>query len=181
MTDEDKGVLSEDPNAGVATPSMDLLAACVIAAIAMWVLVESLRLPLPGDLITAPGLLPFLTAGSLLVMSGLLAYSALQRRRTIVPGADRIELPSDFGRSMLLGALLIVYVAGLQFLPVAAAIEIGPLRLVIGNFEVVSVIVLTAVLRVFWGQALWKCLAITIVWITFLSLVFRLIFKIQLP
>ncbi len=181
MADEDKGVLSEDPNAGVATPSMDLLAACIVAAIAIWVLVESLRLPVPGDLITAPGLLPFLTAGSLLVMSGLLAFGALLRRRTMAPGTDRIEFPSDFARSMLLGGLLVIYVAGLQFLPVATAITIGALRLVIGSFEVVSIIVLTAVLWIFWRGPLWVCLAITFGWIAFLSLVFRLVFKIQLP
>jgi hypothetical protein len=181
MADQEKTVLSEDPNAGLATPVMDLLAAGIIAAIAIWMAIESLRLAIPGDLITAPGLLPFLTAGSLLVMAGLLAIAALRRKRTMAPAADRIELPADFWRSMLLGAILIVYVAALQFLPIAAAIGIAGVRLTIGNFEVASLVVLTAILRIFWQAALWKCLAVSFGWLMFLSLTFRLVFALQLP
>ena len=181
MSDQDHNVLSEDPNAGLATPIMDLLAAGAIAVVAVWIAVESLRLPVSGDLITAPGLLPFLTAGSLLVMCGLLAATALRRRKTIVPGADRIELPADFRRSMILGGILIVYIGGLQYLPIETAIVLGSVRLVIGSFEVVSIIILTLIMRIYWGQALWLCLTIAVGWIVFLSLVFRLVFKMQLP
>jgi hypothetical protein len=181
MTEQDKTVLSEDPNAGLATPIMDLLAAGVIAAIAIWMLVESLRLPVPGGMITAPGLLPFLTAGSLLIMGGLLATAALRRRRHAAPGADRIELPADFSRSMMLGAILTVYVAALEFLPIAAALPVGSTRLVIGSFEVASLVALATILRVFWRGAPWACVAISFGWVAFLSLVFRLIFEIQLP
>jgi hypothetical protein len=113
MSDQDKAVLSEDPNAGLATPVMDLTAACIIAAIAVWFVVESLRLPVPSGIITAPGLLPFLTAASLLIMAGMLARAALRRRRNVEPGMDRFELPDDFRRSLLLGGILIVYVASL--------------------------------------------------------------------
>jgi hypothetical protein len=181
MTESDKTALSEDPNAGLASPLMDLIAAAVIAAIAVWTLAESLRLPAPGGLITAPGLLPFLTAGSLLAMAGLLAAAALRRRRHALPDADRIELPADFSRSMLLGAILVVYVAALQFLPVATAIPVGPVRLAIGSFEVATLVALVAILRIFWRGALWACLAVSFGWVAFLSLVFRLIFEIQLP
>jgi hypothetical protein len=181
MADQEKTVLSEDPNAGLATPIMDLMAAGIIAAIAIWFAVESLRLAVPGGIITAPGLLPFLTAGSLLIMAGLLAAAALRRRRTIAPGENRIDLPADFRRSVLLGAILIVYVAALQFLPVAAAIPIGAVRLVIGNFEVATVIILTAILSIFWRAPLWRCFVVSFVWTAFLSLVFRLVFELQLP
>lgn len=179
--ESDAIVLSEDVNAGLATPVMDLIAAGAIAAIALWFLVGSLLLPVPGPLITAPGLLPFLTAGSLLVMAGLLAAGALRRRRMLPAQADRLELPPDFRRSMLLGAILVVYVAALQFLPVAAAFRVGSMRIAIGNFEVASLIVLTAILRIYWRAALWRCLAVTFCWIAFLSLVFRLVFEVKLP
>jgi hypothetical protein len=36
MTDQEETVLSEDPNAGLATPAMDLAAAVVVAIIAIW-------------------------------------------------------------------------------------------------------------------------------------------------
>jgi hypothetical protein len=181
MTEQDKTVLSEDPNAGLATPIMDLSAAGVIAGVAIWMLIESLRLPAPGGMITAPGLLPFLTAGSLLIMAGLLAAAALRRRRHMAPEVDRIELPADFSRSMILGAILIVYVAALEFLPIAAAVSVGSTRLAIGNFEVATIVVLATILRIFWRGTPWACLAVSFGWVAFLSLVFRLIFEIQLP
>jgi hypothetical protein len=181
MTEQEKTVLSEDPNAGLATPAMEFAAAAVVAAIALWFGIESLRLPAPGGLITAPGLLPFLTSGSLLVMAGLLAAAALRHRRALPADSPSFELPADFWRAMLLGAILIAYVAALQFLPVAAAFSIGSLRLVIGNFEVDTVLMLATVLSIFWRRALWACLAVGCGWVAFLSLVFRLVFEIQLP
>jgi hypothetical protein len=182
MTDtQNKTLLSEDPNAGLATPVMDLTAAAAIAAICVWILVESVLLPVPAALITAPGLLPFLTAGSLLVMAGLLAATALRRWRTVPRESNRFELPAEFPRAALLGAILIVYVAALQFLPVSIPLAIAGKRLVMGNFEVASVVILACILRLFWGAALWKCLAVTAGWVAFLSLVFRLVFEIQLP
>jgi hypothetical protein len=160
---------------------MDLIAAGALAAVSIWMLVESLRLPIPGGLATAPGLLPFLTAASLLAMAGVLGANALVRRRTLAPGADRIELPDGFGKTMTLGAILLVYVLGLQFLPLERSLTVGPVRLVIGAFEAVTTVVLTAVLRIYWRQALWLCLALSLAWISLLSVVFRVVFRIQLP
>jgi hypothetical protein len=181
MAQEEKTVLSEDPNAGHAAPVLDLTAAGIIAAIAIWFAIESLRLPTPGGLLTAPGLLPFLASGSLLIMAALLAAAALRRKRALPAVSISSELPAEFWRSMLLGAILVAYVAGLQFLPVDTAIQVGSLRLVIGNFEVATVIIVTTILFVFWQRVLWKCLAVAAVWVTFLSLVFRLIFEQRLP
>jgi Tripartite tricarboxylate transporter TctB family len=181
MAEPEKIVLSEDPNAGLATPIMDLIAAGVIAAIALWIGIESLRLPVPADLFTAPGLLPFVTCGSLLIMAILLAASAIRRWRAAPAEGPAIELPADFRRSMLLGAILIVYVTALEYLPVAYAFPLGPFRIRIGNFEVATILVLTAILVIFWRRALWMCLAIALGWTAFLSIVFRLIFEIRLP
>ena len=181
MSDQSKPVLSEDPNAGLATPFMDLLAALIVAAISIWMVVESLRLPVPGAILTAPGLLPFLTAASLLIMAGLLGASALGRRRSVTPGARRLDLPADFGRSVGLGAILVVYVLGLQYLPVEMAFRVGPVRIAIGAFEVVTVIVVTAILRIYWKGALWACLAVALGWVAFLSVMFRIVFQTPLP
>ena len=182
MTDTERPVvLSEDPHAGLGPPIMDLIAAGVLAAISIWMIVESLRLAVPGGIATAPGLLPFLTSASLLVMASVLGFMALTRRRRIAPEANRIELPEGFGRTMTLGALLIAYVLGLQFLPIHQAATVGQVRLVLGAFEVATVVALTAVLRIYWRRALWRCLAVSIAWVAFLSVVFRAIFHVQLP
>jgi hypothetical protein len=183
MTDYDPRSISEDPNAGLATPLMDLVAAGILVAIALWFSIESLRLPVPADTLTAPGLLPFLTAASLLIMALILGASALARRRETAgaPIADGLDLPPDFWRTMGLGAILTVYVAALEFLPVSVAFSLGGLRFVIGAFEVASVIALTGILRLFWQEPLPACLAVSVGWVAFLSVVFRMIFHVQLP
>jgi hypothetical protein len=179
--EEKKLVLSEEANAGFATPIMDLAAACVIAAIAFFIAVVSLQLPIPGGVITAPGLLPFLTSTSLFIMALILGVGAVGRRRTAPRGTDRFELPSDFARSLTLGGLVILYVLALQFVPVRTSFYLGPLHIVIGAFETVSVVAITGLLRLYWGARLWVCLVIALFWIAFLSVTFRIVFQTPLP
>jgi len=179
--EDEQFVLSEDANAGMATPIMDLIAAVVIGLIALFIAIESLRLPVPSKVFTAPGLLPFLTSASLLIMAALLGYSALQRRRTTPRALDRFEVPDDIKRSVTLGGIVIVYVLGLQFIPIEVTFQIGSLRFLIGAFEVVSLVVVTGLLKVYWRAPLWACLAVTVGWIAFLSIVFRMLFQTPLP
>jgi hypothetical protein len=184
MSDYDPRTLSEDPNAGVATPVMDLLATGVLAAIALWFMIESLRLPAPGGVPTAPGLLPFLTAASLMLMALALGAGALARRRRNGGGPavrDGIDLPPDFRRTMALGAILTVYVLALDLAAIELAFEVASLRFVVGAFETVSVIVLAAILRIYWQAPLWTCVAVALGWIAFLSVVFRIVFHVPLP
>jgi len=180
--DVEKAVVSEDANAGFATPIMDLAAAVIVAAIAIFVAIESLMLPLPsGRVFTAPGLLPFLTAASLLIMAFMLGFSALQRRRAMPRALDRFEIPSDALRSLTLGGIVAVYVLAIQVVPFEASFNIGTLHFYIGAFEPVSVVFLTGLLRLYWRAPLWACLAVIVVWIAFLSVVFRMLFQTPLP
>jgi hypothetical protein len=182
MADDEKRVYSEEANAGFATPIMDLSAAIVIALIAIFMAAVSLRLPVPGGVIfTAPGLLPFLTAASLLVMALLLGASAITRRRIMPRALDRFEIPPDAMRSLTLGGIVVLYVLALQVVPFEASFNIGPLHFVIGAFEPVSVVFLTGLLRLYWRASLWVCLSIIAAWITFLSVVFRMLFQTPLP
>jgi hypothetical protein len=179
--EKDKLVLSEEANTGFANPIMDLIAAGVIAAIALIMAVESLLLPVPGGIFTAPGLLPFLTSASLLIMALVLGYTAIDRRRTTPRDLDRIDVPSDFMRSLTLGGIVVLYVLALQFVPVRTSFNIGSLHFVIGAFETVSVVAITGLLRVYWRARLWACLTVAIFWIAFLSITFRMIFQTPLP
>ena len=179
--EEEKAVVPEDANSGIAAPIMDLASAGVIAAIAVVMAVESLRLPVPGGIVTAPGLLPFLTSASLLIMALILGYSAIGRRRTTPRELDRFDVPSDFMRSLTLGGLVILYVLALQFVPIRTSFNIGSLRFVIGAFEPVSVVAITSLLRIYWRASLWACLTVTVFWVAFLSIVFRMLFLTPLP
>ena len=182
VTDADRRVYSEEANAGFATPIMDLTAAAIIAAISVFTAVESLRLPVPGGAVfTAPGLLPFLTSASLLVMAALLGYSAMTRRRVMPRTLDRFEIPTDAARSLALGGIVALYVLALQFVPVDIGFNIGSLHFVIGAFEPVSVVFLTGLLRFYWRAPLWICLSVVALWIAFLSVVFRMLFQTPLP
>jgi hypothetical protein len=182
MADDEKRVLSEDANAGLATPIMDLAAAAVTAAIAIFLAIESLRLPMPGGVIfTAPGLLPFVTAASLLVMALLLGASAITRRRTTPRALDRFDVPADAMRSLTLGGIVVLYVLALQVVPFELSFHVGGLHFFIGAFEPVSVVAITGLLRLYWRARLWACLSVTVVWIAFLSIVFRMLFQTPLP
>jgi hypothetical protein len=181
LAEDEARVVSEDVGSDMANPIMDLIAAGVISVIAIFVVVASLQLPVPGTAFTAPGLLPFLTAASLLVMALLLGYSAMQRRRTMPPALDRFEIPDDFKRTLVLGGIVILYVLGLQVIPVDMSFNAGGLHFVIGAFETVSLIAITGLLKLYWRAPLWACLAVTVGWIAFLSIVFRMLFQTPLP
>jgi hypothetical protein len=181
-TADEKRVISEDANAGLATPIMDLSAAVVIAVIAIFLAVESLRLPVPGGVIfTAPGLLPFLTAASMLVMALLLGASAIARRRSTPRALDGFEVPTDVLRSLTLGGIVVLYVLALQVVPFEVSFNVGGLHFYIGAFEPVSIVFLTGLLKLYWRSPLWTCLSVIVVWIAFLSIVFRMLFQTPLP
>lgn len=171
----------EDENAGFASPVQDLIAAGFLIVLSLWVMIESVRMGNPGDSITtAPGLLPFLTAGSLAAMAVGLGSMAMKRHRSgaeIVPADDTTELT----RTLMLVCMIGVYLICLQLIKFEYTLEIGAIRLGYGAFEVLTIIALTAILSVFWRQALWSCLTVSIIWITLLAGVFRYVFTIPLP
>lgn len=179
--DDPSAFRGEEANVDFASPVMDLAAAAALAAIAVWMMVESLRLPAPGGLMTAPGLLPFASAAGLLGMVAALAAMALRRRRLLGDRAGGFDLPEDFARSLGLAAIMVVYLLALQSLPPLWTGSVAGMRASIGSFEVASLVAVTAVLRIHWRRPLWVCLSVTFAWIAFLSIVFRLIFRIPLP
>ncbi|MGI9379055.1 MAG: hypothetical protein ACR2OW_05330 [Methyloligellaceae bacterium] len=180
MSDTEKTFVSEEESVGYASPTMDLIAAATLIALSVWIMIMSVRLPVPSDIATAPGLLPFLTAASVCAMALVLGYIALQRRkidmRTL---AD--DIPPELGSTLLLMVVLLIYISALQVLAFETAVQFAGIRYVFGSFELVSIVVLTAIFRIYWTSVLWACLAVSCVWIIFLSMMFRLVFKIPLP
>ena len=129
VADDEKRIIRKMPMRVSPHPIMDLSAAAIVALIAIFMAVESLRLPVPGGVIfTAPGLLPFLTSASLLMMALLLGYSAITRRRITPRALDRFEIPTDAMRSLTLGGIVVLYVLALQFVPFGTSFNIGSLH-----------------------------------------------------
>ena len=170
----------EDENAGFASPGQDLIAAAVLVLLSLWVMIESVRLDIPGSLATAPGLLPFLTAGSLCAMAAYLASMAIRRHRNRDATVPLDEKP-DHLRTVLLVGFIGAYLICVQMINFEYAFQLAGMRLGYGAFEVLTIIALTTILAVFWRQALWSCLAVSIVWVTLLAGVFRYVFTIPLP
>jgi hypothetical protein len=170
----------EDENAGFASPVQDMIAAAFLVLLSLWVMIESVRLDNPGSLTTAPGLLPFLTAGSLAVMAAWLGVMAIKRHRAGIEATPSEEAP-EMSRTIMLVGLIGAYLAGLELISFEYTLQVGGMRLGYGAFEVLTIITLTIILSIFWRQALWACLTVSVVWITLLAGVFRYVFTIPLP
>ena len=172
----------EEADTGYASPALDLVAAGALIALSVAVMVASYALPLPGNIRTAPGLLPFLVAFSLLIMSLGLGASALARRRASVHlslFSDR-DMSTDI-RSLLLACAVAVYIAALQILAFQQNFTILGANLRLTAFEPVTVIALTTIIHLCWRGPIWITLCVTIAWAAILSLIFQLVFRIPLP
>lgn len=180
MAEEKHSFAGEDGNAGFASPRQDLLASAVLILLSIWIMVESARLEVPGDLATAPGLLPFLTAASLCLMALSLAWLAIKRQRAgdTIAGAQAEVVP---GRALLLMALIGAYIFSLQLISFEYSATIGRLRLSYGSFEVLTIVVVTAILSIFWLPRLLLCLVVAAAWVTVLAAIFRYVFVLPLP
>jgi len=180
MSESKPVFVSEEESSGYATPAMDLIAAVALIALSVWIMVMSVALPVPSDIATAPGLLPFLTAASVCIMALVLGIIAWKRRAIDNRSISEV-MPPAIGPTILLMVLLLIYITALEVLSFETAYQIAGFRYVFGSFELISIIFLTAIFRIFWTSRLWACFAVSTGWIVALSLIFRTVFKIPLP
>ncbi len=173
----------EEAGAGYASPILDLLAACFLVALSIIVIIASWLLPVPGDLLTAPGLLPFFTALSLLVMALILGFSAVKRKANNNRlSGDAVSLDrSQTNRTLLLGALVGLYILSLQQLAFQHDFSVGNTFFSISAFEPVTITALTAIIHIFWRGPLWITTLVSVIWTLTLSLVFQKAFNLPLP
>jgi hypothetical protein len=176
------GFEGEEAGAGYAAPGLDLLAAGFLIALSILVMIASLRLPVPGGLRTAPGLLPFLTAASLMAMAALLGLSAWNRRRAgaVTDPADARDGAED-RRALMLAASVALYIASLQVLAFQVYFSVAGAPLVLSAFEPVTIVATASIIHVFWRGPLWIAVAVSTGWTLALSLAFQTLFAIPLP
>ncbi|MGI9425519.1 MAG: tripartite tricarboxylate transporter TctB family protein [Hyphomicrobiaceae bacterium] len=180
MSGDKHQFISEDESAGYASPLMDIVAAAALVALSAWIIVEAVALDVPDSIATAPGLLPIIVAGSLAAMALALGVLAWRRRAAGIVAAAADE-PTDVTRTILLIVFLVVYVAALELIPFNFEFNAGSYLLSIGGFEVISIVVLSAIFRVFWTNQLILCLTASTLWIALLSIAFKHVFEIPLP
>ena len=172
----------EEAGAGFGSPTLDLVAAAFLIALAGAMMVASVALPMPGAIHTAPGLLPFLVSVSLLLMALGLGASAIARRRSGIHlpiFADR-DMTTDL-RSLLLAIAVAVYITALQVLAFQHNTSVFGTNLRLTAFEPATILTLCTIIHASWRGPIWITAAISVTWTIVLSLVFQLVFRIPLP
>lgn len=172
----------EEEGAGHAAPGLDLIAAGFLVVLSFVVMVASVKLPVPGDLQTAPGLLPFLTGASLMVMAIILGVSAWNRRKAgVTMAAEDIRDGAEDRRVLLLAGTVAIYILALQVLAFQMFFSVSSVPLVLSAFEPLTIIALASIIHVSWRGPLWITVVISTAWTLTLSLVFQKLFQIPLP
>lgn len=172
----------EEVGSGFASPTLDLMASVILIAISIAVMAASFALPMPGAIHTAPGLLPFIVAASLMLMALGLGASALARRRSgvrVAAFADR-DLSTDM-RSAALAIAVAIYIAALQILAFQQDFTVFGTNLKLTAFEPATILTLATIIHISWRGPIWITAAVSVAWTITLSLVFQLVFRIPLP
>jgi len=179
MSEDAAAFRGEDESAGAAPPALDLAAAVFLFALGIFFAVLSLALPVPGKVLTAPGLLPFVTSASLAVMAALLGLSAWRRRATAA--ADTDSAHGESARRFASVAAITVYLAVLSVLDAESFLPIFGHQIPVGGFEPATAFLLSVLLRLFWTERLAPVVSVSVAWTVCLSLAFRGLFGIPLP
>lgn len=185
--DDGPGFIGEEEVAEPVTAPQNLAAAIVIGAIAILAMVMAVRLPVPGRLVAAPGLLPFVVGLSLFGMAVALGVLAIREGgarnfASLFDGiGDRLR-NDEFRRTMLLLAIVTVYIVLVDFVPFEWRLPLGFFEFRFSGYELFSILSLTLILRIFWGRpVLPHCLAVSVGTVLALAAVFRYGFRLLLP
>lgn len=198
MTEEDKtpAIEVDEPEAKFegeeavdqrSSPGKNLGSAVVIAAISIYVMLESTGFESPDTIYTAPGLFPFITGLTLLIMAAYLAYTAIRSGadmhivRAPLKGLREFFADWESRRTLMLFGIMALYVGLVALIELNLRIPIGGFDLQISSFEVVSVGIITFILRIFWKAAIWKCFVISFFVVELLASIFRYGFSIPMP
>lgn len=169
----------------VSTPQKDFLAAIVVGVFALAVMVLASQQPNPGRMLTAPGLMPFITGLSLFAMAIGLAVGAMRdggaKGLRNAFRADAVQSDAHAGRAWALLALLITWVVLIDLLPFEFSYRLGGTEIDFGGFEAVSTVVLAVILRIFWRASALRCVVAAGVTVLVFASIFRYGFNIPLP
>lgn len=181
---ENTAFAGEEEGAGYAAPSVDLIAAVLLIALAGWYTIEALGFRTPGGWKTGPGLLPAAAGISLMLMALGLGVTAWRRRgqvrAPVNPDTDE-ESISDPVRTGLLIGVIFVYLLAMDAITFGLRGYVAGIYLVAGAFEIATILCLCVLMKLFWNGPLWIIAAVSVGWTAFLSLAFRNIFLISLP
>jgi len=181
------GFQGEEDIEGASTPQKDLVASAVIAVLAVAATVLAWQMPNPGRTVfTHPGLLPFITGMTLFAMAIGLAVRALREGgannlRSVVARPVNPEEREYKRRSWILIVLVIALIVAIDVVSFRIRIPIGNFEFKLSSFECVSIPIVTAIFRFFWGRSWLRCLIVAAITAMALAAAFRWGFKIPMP
>ena len=190
-----------------AAAGKDLGAALVIAIFAALTVVFSIRLDVPGSISTAPGLFPVIIGFTLFAMAAVLGWRAIRAGATLgaFGGLPRrwanacrtICLASKTGggkagetgggaahegaRTALLMAMVTAYILLVGLINFEFGVPLDFFTARISSYEVISVIMVAWILRLFWRAHPARCLVVALVSVEILASIFRYGFGIPMP
>jgi len=185
----EKGVFTgEEGGDERSTPHKDFIASIFVGALGIFAMILAVQLEKPESIYTAPGLLPFVTGASLIVMAIGLFVKTKRRHgleemlksdgvRAIVTYLSDIEQR----RTLLLMIMLGIYVLILGEMDMDWRYKTSFYTFRFSGFEAVSIPVTTFILRFFWRSSLLNCFLVGTGVVVFLAVVFRDGFQILLP
>ena len=194
-----------------AAAGKDLGAALVIALFAALTVAFSIRLDVPGSISTAPGLFPVVIGSTLFAMATVLGWRAIRAGATLgafgglprrwanacraiglagkTGGGKAVETggePSggeayEATRTALLMAMVTAYVLLVGLINFEFSLPLGFFTARISSYEVISVVMVAWILRLFWQAHPARCLIVALVSVEVLASIFRYGFGIPMP
>ena len=175
-----KSYISEDEGAGYAAPIIDLISSSAILILSFWIIYESLKLKIPdNNILTAPALLPVIISISLIFMTLGIFYKSLQKLNISKTKSNHKK--KEHVAKLICPVALFFYIFGLTNLNFSNKFYFSNYQLDFGPFLILTIILLTLLLYLFWKQKLLPCFVVSLFWSLFLSFTFTNFFNIPLP
>ena len=180
-------VAPEENTADRLTAGKDCASAVVIGTLAIIFVAMSLRLEVPGSIYTAPGMFPFIVSLMLLIMAVSLGARAVRHGGIedvlgrSVRAVKNYVSDEEGCRTIMLMGMVVIYVLLVAFITFDLRITAFFIDFRLTSYEVISVVVIGLVLRVFWRASLARCALVSLVMIEALASVFRYGFGMIMP
>lgn len=185
----EKGIFTgEEGGDERSTPHKDFIASIAIAAIGLFAMFLAVRLDNPESVLTAPGLLPFVTGLSLIIMAWGLFIKTKRRYglEEMLKSDGLLSITTYFAevesrRTLLLMVFVGLYVVILGQMDMDLRFKTSFYTFRFSGFEAISIPAIFVILRFFWRSTLLNCFLVSTGIIVFLAMVFRDGFLILLP
>ena len=185
----EQGVFTgEEGGAERSSPHKDFIASIVEGFFGLVAMFTAVQLGSPGNLLTAPGLLPFITGASLILMAIGLFKKTKSRygmekmlRNDAAKGIKEYFLNSESRRTLLLMVIVGLYVIVLGQMDMDIRFKTSFYTFRFSGFELISIPVIYFILRYFWRSAILNCLLVAVGLVVSLAIIFRDGFQILLP